>query len=123
MFGQKSFCFAFVWCVILGFVLASLFGGLRHRFRRILESFWKVFWSNFVNFLQHAANLQKCNHYGAECMVLDVLGFHFCIIFANFFELFFVLLSGLHFYSILADFDFQVGFMLGSILADFADFA
>ena len=81
------------------------------------------FGGHFEHLFANAAKLQKCNPSQAKCLFLVVPGVHFGIIFGNLLKLFLVLLSGLHFCHILADFGLQVGSLLELIFADFANLA
>ena len=84
--------------ILLVSILMFIFG---MAFGRRLAPIWKDFdvilgsiLSSFSQLFADAAKLQKCNPSQAKRLVLRGPGFHFCIIFANFLELFFVLLSG-----------------------------
>ena len=59
----------------------------------------------------------------AKCLIWKVLGLRFCMLFANFSNEFFVLLSRRTFCAILAHLGFQRVSLLGSIFIVFADFA
>ena len=58
----------------------------------------------------------------SEMLDLKVLGLRFCMLFANFSNVFFLLLPGRSFYSILADLVLQRGFLLEHFFTDFANF-
>ena len=121
--APKSDFWALFWNPFFYLFLISLLGGLRRQFGRNLESFWGPVGGQFAHFFAIAAKLQKCNPSQAKCLFLVVPGVHFGIIFVNFLKLFLVLLSGLHFCHILADFGLQVGSLLELIFADFANLA
>ena len=59
----------------------------------------------------------------AKCLVWEVLGLRFCIFFAYFLNVFFMLLSRWTFCAILADSGLQRESLWESIFADFANFA
>ena len=59
----------------------------------------------------------------AKCLVWEVLGLRFCIFFAYFLNVFFMLLSRWTFCAILADSGLQRESLWESIFSDFANFA
>ena len=59
----------------------------------------------------------------AKCLFWEVLGLRFCIIFANFLHVFFMLLSRQHFCLILADLGLQRRSLLEHCFTNFANFA
>ena len=59
----------------------------------------------------------------AKCLFWELLGLRFCIIFANFLHVFFMLPSRRPFCAILVDLGFQRGSLWESIFAGFANFA
>ena len=121
MLAPKSDFWALFWSLFFDLFLASLLGGLRHQFGRILGPFGGPFGSHFAHSFANAAKLQKCNFSQAKYLFLVVPGVRFGIIFGNFLKLFLVLLSGRHFYNMLADLGLQMGSLWELIFTDFAN--
>ena len=65
---------------------------------------------------------QKMQPFHMKSLVWEVLGLRFCIIFANFLNVFFMLLSRRPFCSILAELGLQKGSLLGYIFRRFCKF-
>ena len=63
-----------------------------------LESFWTLF--------RRCCKPQEMQPFQAKCLVWEVLGLRFCIIFVDFLNVFFMSLSRRHFCLILADLGF-----------------
>ena len=70
---------------------------------KIVGSFQGSFWEDFEHFFADAAKLKKMQPFPAKCLVWEVLGLRFCIFFAYFLNVFFMLLSRWTFCAILAD--------------------
>ena len=84
---------------------------------RIWGSFQGAFWGHFEHFFADVAKLT------AKCLIWEVLGVRFCIYFAYFLNVFFMLLSRWPFCAILAVLGLPKGSLWELVFADFANFA
>ena len=81
----------------------------------LLESFWTLF--------RRCCKTQKMQPFQAKCLIWEVLGLTFCMIFANLSNVFFLLLPRRPCSSIVAELGLQRGSLFELILADSANFA
>ena len=106
--------------IFVHFVCANFYAYFWHRFWEasgpnfedlgvisgcLLGSFWTLF--------RRCCETQKMQPFQAKCLIWEVLGLRFCMIFANFSNVFFLLLPRWPFCSILAELGLQRGSLLG----------
>ena len=117
----RFLCISFV--PIFMFIFGIAFGTPPRAFLRMLGSFQGAFLGRFCILFCRCCRSQKTQPFRAKCLVWGVLGLRFRIFFAYFLNVFFMLVSIQPFWAILAELGLQNGSLMGSIFADFANFA
>ena len=120
--AQKSDLCAFVWCVFVCLFLASLVGGLRHQFGRIVGHFG-VYFGVILQLCWCCCKTAKMKHLISENLVFWSAGLFCFHHFRKLFEVFFGVAVKVTFLCDFGRFGPPKGTLFVSILPEITDFA